>query len=94
VTTAQIYKGSIAFIVLQLIMVVAIMIHPNLVLSGLDKPVPVDEGSVLEQLQQGRDALEQMSNPQKDQGAEPDPMRDLLDAVKEQKPGAPASAPN
>ncbi|TAF74440.1 MAG: TRAP transporter large permease subunit, partial [Curvibacter sp.] len=94
VTTAQIYKGSIAFIVLQVIMVVAIMVHPNLVLSGLDKPPPVDEGSVLEQLQQGRDALEQMSQPQKDQGAEPDPMRDLLDAVKEQKPGAPASAPN
>jgi TRAP-type mannitol/chloroaromatic compound transport system permease large subunit len=94
VTTAQIYKGSIAFIVLQLIMVVSIMIHPNLVLSGLDKPPPVDEGSVLEQLQQGRDALEQMSQPQGEQGAEPDPMRDLLDAVKEQKPGAPASAPN
>jgi TRAP-type mannitol/chloroaromatic compound transport system permease large subunit len=94
VTTAQIYKGSIAFIVLQLIMVIAIMMNPNLVLSGLDKPPPVDEGSVLEQLQQGRDALEQMSQPQGAQGAEPDPMRDLLDAVKEQKPGAPASAPN
>jgi TRAP-type mannitol/chloroaromatic compound transport system permease large subunit len=94
VTTAQIYKGSIAFIILQLMMVIAIMLNPNIVLGGLDKPAPVDEGSVLEQLQQGRDALEQMSRPQGEQGAEPDPMRDLLDAVKEQKPGAPASAPN
>jgi TRAP-type mannitol/chloroaromatic compound transport system permease large subunit len=94
VTTTQIYKGSIAFIVLQLIMVVAIMMNPNIVLSGLDQPAPVSEGSMLEQLQQGRDALEQMSAPQKEEGAEPDPMRDLLDAVKEQKPGAPASAPN
>jgi TRAP-type mannitol/chloroaromatic compound transport system permease large subunit len=95
VTTAQIYKGSIAFIVLQLMMVVAIMLNPNLVLGGLDKPVPVDEGSVLEQLQQGREALEQMSAPQPEAAAsEPDPMRDLLDAVKEQKPGGAASAPN
>ncbi|MCU0967738.1 MAG: TRAP transporter large permease subunit [Rubrivivax sp.] len=92
VTTPQIYKGSIAFIALQFAMVVAIMLNPNLVLGGLDKPPPVDESSVLEQLQQGREALEQMSAPQ-EQSAEPDPMRDLLDAVKQQ-PGAPASAGN
>jgi hypothetical protein len=73
-------------------MVIAIMLNPNLVLGGLDKPPPVDESSVLEQLQQGREALEQMSAPQ-EQSAEPDPMRDLLDAVKQQ-PGAPASAGN
>jgi TRAP-type mannitol/chloroaromatic compound transport system permease large subunit len=50
VTTAQIYKGSIAFIVLQLIMVVVVITHPQLVLNNIDgatntKPgqgVPID----------------------------------------------------
>ena len=37
VTTAQIYKGSFAFIVLQLVMVVAIIAFPNLVLDAIDK---------------------------------------------------------
>ena len=35
VTTAQIYKGSIAFIVLQLIMVAVILFNPGLVSSGI-----------------------------------------------------------
>ena len=38
VTTAQIYKGAIAFIVLQLIMVAAVVIYPSIVLDSLDKP--------------------------------------------------------
>lgn len=37
VTTAQIYKGSIAFIVLQVIMVAAVIIYPNLVLDAVGK---------------------------------------------------------
>ena len=37
VTTGQIYKGSIAFIVLQLIMVAVIMINPELVSGGITK---------------------------------------------------------
>ncbi len=42
VTTAQIYKGSIAFIILQLIMVGAIIAFPNLVTGGLEKGPVVD----------------------------------------------------
>jgi TRAP-type mannitol/chloroaromatic compound transport system permease large subunit len=42
VTTTQIYKGSIAFIFLQLIMVGAIIAFPNLVTGGLDKGPAVD----------------------------------------------------
>jgi TRAP-type mannitol/chloroaromatic compound transport system permease large subunit len=38
VTTNQIYSGAIAFIVLQVIMVAAVVIYPNLVLDSLDKP--------------------------------------------------------
>ena len=37
VTTTQIYKGSIAFIVLQVIMVAAVIIYPNLVLDAVGK---------------------------------------------------------
>lgn len=37
VTTTQIYQGAIAFIVLQLIMVAAVVMYPSLALDGLDK---------------------------------------------------------
>ncbi|MDP3310987.1 MAG: TRAP transporter large permease subunit, partial [Polaromonas sp.] len=51
VTTAQIYKGSIAFIILQLIMVAAIMTFPNLVTGGMEKVDKLNAEQVLEQLQ-------------------------------------------
>jgi TRAP-type mannitol/chloroaromatic compound transport system permease large subunit len=46
VTTAQIYKGSIAFIFLQLIMVTVIVLNPGIVTDSLDKPVVVDENAL------------------------------------------------
>jgi TRAP-type mannitol/chloroaromatic compound transport system permease large subunit len=46
VTTAQIYKGSIAFIFLQLIMVAVIVLNPGIVTNSLDKPVVVDENAL------------------------------------------------
>jgi TRAP-type mannitol/chloroaromatic compound transport system permease large subunit len=46
VTTAQIYKGSIAFIVLQLIMVAVIMLNPGIVTGSLGAPVKVDNEAV------------------------------------------------
>ncbi len=46
VTTAQIYKGSIAFIFLQLIMVTVIVFNPGIVTNSLDKPVVVDENAL------------------------------------------------
>jgi TRAP-type mannitol/chloroaromatic compound transport system permease large subunit len=46
VTTGQIYQGSIAFIVLQLIMVTVIVLNPGLVTGSLDKPVVVDENAL------------------------------------------------
>jgi hypothetical protein len=50
VTTAQIYKGSIAFIVLQIIMVAAIIAWPKLVVSGLDDGPKIDPDKALEQM--------------------------------------------
>ena len=50
VTTAQIYKGSIAFIVLQLMMVGLIMLNPGLVTGSIEKAVKVDDATVTDML--------------------------------------------
>jgi len=52
VTTAQIYKGSIAFIILQLVMVTAVIAFPALVTGGIEKGETVNADKVLEQLQE------------------------------------------
>jgi len=52
VTTTEIYKGSIAFIVLQLIMVVAVITVPSLVTGGMDQKKGLDNDAVMEQLQE------------------------------------------
>ncbi len=51
VKTSEIYKGSIAFIFLQLTMLAAIMIFPSLVTGGIDKIDLLNKEQVLEQLQ-------------------------------------------
>jgi TRAP-type mannitol/chloroaromatic compound transport system permease large subunit len=51
VTTTEIYKGSIAFIILQVIMVAAIMIFPTLVTGGIEKVEKLSTDQVMEQLQ-------------------------------------------
>ena len=50
VTTAQIYKGSIAFIILQLIMVAMVILNPGLVLGNLEKAAVVDDATVTDML--------------------------------------------
>jgi TRAP-type mannitol/chloroaromatic compound transport system permease large subunit len=50
VTTAQIYKGAIAFIVIQVLMVAVILTNPGLVTGNLSKAVEVDESTVNEML--------------------------------------------
>lgn len=61
VTTAQIYKGSIAFIVLQLIMVAVVVLNPQLVTGNLDKAVNVDGETA-------RDMLLDMAPPSDEEG--------------------------
>jgi uncharacterized oligopeptide transporter (OPT) family protein len=50
VKTTEIYKGSIAFIVLQLIMVASIIAFPNLVTGGIQEGVKIDADAALEQM--------------------------------------------
>ncbi len=76
VTTAQIYKGSIAFIILQICMISVIMLFPNLVTDGIEKVVKLTPEQVMEQL----------SMPPAADGAasEEDPMKALLEAMEKQ----------
>ena len=89
VTTGQIYKGSIAFIILQLIMVAVVIAFPSLVADGLGKGgATIDADKALEQMQGAREALQQMSaDPAASAGSAPaaaeDPMKSLLEAVKQ-----------
>jgi hypothetical protein len=87
VTTPQIYKGAIAFIVLQVIMVTAIILRPEIVLSGVERPPQLDEQQLLDKLQTGRDALEEMSGGRRSRD-EDDPMKGLLEAVGGSQPAA------
>jgi TRAP-type mannitol/chloroaromatic compound transport system permease large subunit len=51
VQTSQIYRGSIAFIILQLIMVSAVIAFPTLVTGGIEKTVQIDADKAFEQMQ-------------------------------------------
>ncbi|MDZ4102425.1 MAG: TRAP transporter large permease subunit [Hydrogenophaga sp.] len=70
VTTAQIYKGSIAFIVLQLIMVAVVIINPTLVTGSLGAKVVVDDAAVTDMLRNMPDMEEEPEVPEPE-SAEP-----------------------
>jgi TRAP-type mannitol/chloroaromatic compound transport system permease large subunit len=98
VTTAQIYKGSIAFIILQLIMVAAVIAFPTLVTGSIEAAVKVDETQVndmlnnMQDLQPNDEAAPDMSGtgepsagvpaPAAGEAAEVDPAKALEDAMK------------
>ncbi len=90
VTTAQIYKGSIAFIILQLIMVAAIMIFPSLVTGGIEKVDKLNADQVLEQLEMPKSEEEikqeaeeaEAAQTTEEAGKEEDPMKALEEATK------------
>ncbi|MDO9291374.1 MAG: TRAP transporter large permease subunit [Hydrogenophaga sp.] len=81
VTTAQIYKGSIAFIILQLIMVAVIVFNPGIVTGNLDKAAVVDDATV-------DDMLNNMQDLQSEENTEPN-----MDASGEESPAASDAAP-
>jgi TRAP-type mannitol/chloroaromatic compound transport system permease large subunit len=90
ITTGQIYKGSIAFIVLQLIMVATVVMYPNLVSGNIDKGVQINAEDALQTLRDaGRTAIDsRAADAARGSASQPeayDPMKDLLDAVKNDK---------
>jgi TRAP-type mannitol/chloroaromatic compound transport system permease large subunit len=72
VTTAQIYKGSIAFIILQLIMVAVVVFNPTLVTGSLSAKVEVNDAEVSDMLR-NMPGLEEEQEPEAEAepGAEP-----------------------
>jgi len=94
VTTAQIYKGSIAFIILQLIMVLVIVLKPDIVTGNLGKATVVDDAAVTDMLnnlpgmeteeapaEAGEEGAQLPTSPA-DAPAEEDPAKALMDAIK------------
>ncbi len=80
VSTAQIYKGSIAFIVLQIVMVAAVITFPTLVTGGIEQAATIDADKALEQLQM------------QDTGSRTDPMEGFGQPASGAQPGAAAPA--
>jgi TRAP-type mannitol/chloroaromatic compound transport system permease large subunit len=86
VTTAQIYKGSIAFIGLQLIMVGAILFNPELVTGQISKGPQINVEDALQQMREaGREAMRARQAEGEGPSAEEDPMKGLLDAIKQEQ---------
>ncbi len=93
VKTSEIYKGSIAFIVLQLIMVAAIIVFPSLVTGGLKEGVKIDADAAFEQMldqageETGKDDEVNMDDmkPPTDESAEQDPAKALEADMKASK---------
>jgi len=67
VTTMQIYKGAIPFLLLQLVMIGVLIAFPGLVTGSLDQPLNVDLNAV------GTRMLEQLESQQPDLGESPPP---------------------
>jgi TRAP-type mannitol/chloroaromatic compound transport system permease large subunit len=94
VKTAEIYKGSIAFICLQLIMVAAVVFFPVLVTGGIEKVETLNADQIMQQLDmpnpdepkdpaapaEGAAKEGEMPNPAADAAKEEDPMKAMLEA--------------
>ncbi len=81
VKTSEIYKGSIAFICLQLVMLVVIMVFPVLVTGGIEKTVTLTEEQIMQQMQAppATDAITDTEN--KTSEKEEDPMKALQESM-------------
>ena len=89
VKTTEIYKGSIAFIVLQLIMVASIIAFPNLVTGGIQEGVKIDADAALEQMleaeNQSQDEQADELQPESEEATEDDPAKALEADMKANK---------
>jgi hypothetical protein len=90
VKTTEIYKGSIAFIILQLIMVVAVIAFPVLVTGGIQKEDALSSEQIMDQLnisnqEDASDPLAQPGSENDPKPAEDDPMKALMEDSKRGK---------
>jgi len=94
VETSQIYKGSIAFICLQLVMVAAVIAFPTLVTGGIEQAVQIDADKALQSMTESSNAARDGSagaasavpgGPAAsgaEGGEKEDPMKGLLESMK------------
>ncbi len=96
VTTGQIYKGAIAFILIQIFMIALVIAYPNLVLGGLDKKVdinldeiklemPVDPDAEAKEEEEAEEASaegEEKENGEEREEAADDPAKALMEQMK------------
>ena len=90
VKTTEIYKGSIAFIILQLIMVVAVIAFPVLVTGGIQKEDALSSEQIMDQLNISNPEDAPAADGQPDASADPkpaedDPMKALMEDAKRGK---------
>ncbi len=83
VTTPQIYKGSIAFIILQLIMVAVVTAVPTLVTGGIEKVELIDADKALQELMIEKNSAAEGAASAAGGEKKDDPMKGLLDALKQ-----------
>ncbi|MDO9198193.1 TRAP transporter large permease subunit [Rhodoferax sp.] len=95
VKTSEIYKGSIAFICLQLIMVTAVIVFPVLVTGGIEKVEALSAEQIMQQLQMpatdepvdpaantDASSMEQPAASEDKSGEADDPMKALMEDAK------------
>jgi TRAP-type mannitol/chloroaromatic compound transport system permease large subunit len=82
VKTSEIYKGSIAFICLQLTMLVVVIAFPVLVTGGIEKTATLSNDQIMQQLDgpAAKNSDLPSADGKTDAKAE-DPMKDLLDSI-------------
>jgi TRAP-type mannitol/chloroaromatic compound transport system permease large subunit len=90
VKTTEIYKGSIAFIILQLIMVAAVIAFPVLVTGGIQKEDALSSEQIMDQLNISNPEDTPAADGQPDASADPkpaedDPMKALMEDAKRGK---------
>ena len=90
VKTTEIYKGSIAFIILQLIMVAAVIAFPVLVTGGIQKEDALSSEQIMDQLNISNPEDAPAADGQPDASADPkpaeeDPMKALMEDAKRGK---------
>ncbi|MDM0122916.1 TRAP transporter large permease [Variovorax arabinosiphilus] len=94
VTTMQIYKGAVPFVLIQLFMVGVLIAFPGLVTGSLDKVENVDLRQVGDQMRESLQPSSEEGGYGSDQGAEPAPSPGApAPAGSDAAPSAPAAAP-
>ncbi len=97
VTTGEIYRGAIPFVVIQVVMVAAIIAFPKIVTGNLDKPLEIDVDKAFREMRkESRDAASDnmyaspassaASSPANSNDANADPMKALVESMKRNAP--------